>query len=309
MDAIVKVEGKVLEKFLDVISNGIGTLYRPRAIRKEADAKAYAIRTIANAKNEAIAEGHLMEAETLSRINERLVGKEKERQNNIDEVVEAAAEDLQKEKVVSDEPVNKDWSTRFFNIVQDVSDSDMKQLWAKVLAGEVKSPCSYSLRTLELLRNLSKQEAELFLKVSQLVLKEREYFIFKTANNDLSKFGISYLDIAKLIEIGLIQAGTFVSLNYESSSSRDKHVFFMYNNKILLRLNIPKESAKISFPVHLLTQSGKELYQLISVNPNIDYLKEVASSLKGKSAYFEYNIISDIDKDGNLQVSAPAMRL
>ena len=70
--ALIKIDGKPFEKLIEVVSNGIGTLYRPRAIRQEADAKAYEIKVIEKAKNEAIAEGKLIEAENLSRINDRL---------------------------------------------------------------------------------------------------------------------------------------------------------------------------------------------------------------------------------------------
>ena len=37
---LIKLEGKPFEKLIEVISKGIGTLYKPRAIRKEADSKA-----------------------------------------------------------------------------------------------------------------------------------------------------------------------------------------------------------------------------------------------------------------------------
>ena len=38
---------KALEKLITSVSDGIGTLYRPRAIRKAADAKAYEIKALA----------------------------------------------------------------------------------------------------------------------------------------------------------------------------------------------------------------------------------------------------------------------
>ena len=40
----INIDGKPLEKLIEVVSNGIGTLYRPRKIRKEAEAQAYAIK-------------------------------------------------------------------------------------------------------------------------------------------------------------------------------------------------------------------------------------------------------------------------
>jgi len=36
---LIKIDGKPLEKLIDVVSKGIGTIYRPRSIRKDAEAK------------------------------------------------------------------------------------------------------------------------------------------------------------------------------------------------------------------------------------------------------------------------------
>lgn len=54
---LIRLEGKPFEKLIDVISKGIGTIYKPRSIRKEADAKAYEIGIIKNAKAKALSEG------------------------------------------------------------------------------------------------------------------------------------------------------------------------------------------------------------------------------------------------------------
>ncbi len=62
MDSLIKIDGKPFEKLIEVVSNGIGTLYRPRAIRKEADAKAYEIKVVEKAKAEAIVEGRTIDS-------------------------------------------------------------------------------------------------------------------------------------------------------------------------------------------------------------------------------------------------------
>lgn len=54
-----------------------------------------------------------------------------------------------------------DWFVRFFEDAGNISDEEIQELWAKVLAGEIKQPGSFSLRTLDVLKNLSKSEAEI----------------------------------------------------------------------------------------------------------------------------------------------------
>lgn len=309
MDSLIKIDGKPIEKLIEVISAGLSVLYRPRRIRKEADAKAYAIQTIERAKNKAQAEGKIIEAETWDRINDRLIAKEKKRQDNIDDVVEIAAKTLESQPTVSDVPVHPDWTTRFFDIVQDISDEDMKKLWGQILAGEVKSPGSYTLRTLELLRNITKEEAETFVKVAQFVLYSNGYFILEGRGGGLPEFGISYSDIANLTEIGLIQAGTFVGQSFKSLPDKKSTSVILYQNKLQLSITLDPGVEEVFLSANVLTRAGKELYQLIPVTPNIDYLKAVAAAIKRPNVSVEYAEIRSVSDDGRIHYQQPIIPL
>jgi hypothetical protein len=84
------------------------------------------------------------------RMNERLEKQEVRRQRNIESIATKAAHALpppDREQEVSDKPVNEDWTTRFFQECQDISDEQMQQLWARILAGEVTKPGSFAPRT------------------------------------------------------------------------------------------------------------------------------------------------------------------
>jgi hypothetical protein len=81
--------------------------------------------------------------------------------------------------------------------------------------------------------NLSKEEADIFVKVSQFVLRQDEYFIYDNTD-EMRKFGIRYQDIHKLTEIGLIQAGTFVHKTYKAFPDRDNRIGFKYANYVII---------------------------------------------------------------------------
>lgn len=307
MGSLIKIEGKPLEKLIEVISNGIGTLYRPRAIRNEADAKAYEIKVLEKAKHEAIAEGKLIEVENLDRINERLVAKEIKRQNNIDDVVEVAINDISQTESVTETPIDQDWSTRFFDIVQDISDNEMKILWGKILAGEVKKPKSYSMRTLELLRNLSKEEADTFVKVAQYVLHQRDYFIFNGDDDKLSHLGLFYKDIARLTEIGLIQAGTFVHKEYKALLDKDLKIGIEYKDLVII---ITLQGGRsISLPIYCLTTAGQELYQLIDISPKIEYVNAIGEYVKKNNVLIEYSKIISVNDNGEISYQTPTIKI
>ena len=302
----INIEGKPLEKLIEVVSNGIGTLYRPRKIRKEADAQAYAIKVLENAKATAGAETMMIEADTAERIGQRVLAQEIRRQNNIDTVVEAAAVEL-KGKQVSDEPVDEDWATRFFGIVQDVSKEEMKMLWSKILAKEIESPSSFSMRTLETLRNLSAKEAELFQKIAPYILHQQDYFIFNDSDV-LKKHDIQYNDIAKLIECGILQSGTLVTRHYYAKPNEDTTLGIIYGKYVLI-INIPQGAKDVDFPVIILTRTGIELFSLLEVEANMEYIKDFSQYIKKNSALtIRYSEIVSINND-NIQYKTPTIEL
>ena len=66
------------------------------------------------------------------------------------------------------ESMEDDWIANFFDKCRIVSDSDMQTLWGRVLAGEANAPGTYSKRTVNLLSDFDKSDAELFTKLCGL---------------------------------------------------------------------------------------------------------------------------------------------
>lgn len=290
------IDGKPLEKLIDVVSKGIGTIYQPRKIRKEADAQAYAIKVLEKAKAVATSETKLIEAETAERIGKRIVAQEIKRQNNIDDIVEAAAEEL-KGKQVSEDPVDEDWATRFFGIVQDVSREEMKVLWSKILAKEIGRPSSFSMRTLDTLKNLSVTEAELFQKVAPYILHQNDFFLYYDTDV-LAKYNIHYTDLAQLTECGLLQSGTFVSKNYYSKPDSDS-ISGIITGKYVVLMNIPRGSNNVSIPVIILSKTGSELFCLLEPETNIEYIKDLSQHVKRENpqAIMQYSELISVDNN------------
>ena len=175
----VTVKAPGLEKLLDFTVSGIGavagSMLAPWMAKQQARAKAIeeksqadSLRLIAQAQadaRQALLAPNSATTGTLKitreQITQRLEFQEHKRQQNITSAVRQAARELGNEEVPNHEP-DHDWTARFFEYVQDVSEDDVRKIWARILAGQVRSPGSVSLRTLSILRNMSRREAELF---------------------------------------------------------------------------------------------------------------------------------------------------
>ena len=84
---------------------------------------------------------------------------------------------LSAEAALADDPqappartVDDDWLFRWRDAASVVSSEELQTLWGRVLAGEIKSPGSFSLRTLDFLKNTSHEEALQIAKLAPFVL-------------------------------------------------------------------------------------------------------------------------------------------
>ena len=233
---MVELNVKAIDKLVDYTASGIGAvagpMLAPWRAGREAKARIIAARAtaeemavLASAQAEAldiITEARKKANLSLADVDSTTVGEttmeglvaqrieyqEAKRQDNIKKVVNIAAEELGDKTVNNHEP-DHDWTARFFNEVQDVTNEDMQHLWGKILAGEVAHPGSTSLRALSVLRNLDRRTAKLFVHVCSLAIAFTDDMrVLNFGNyddgNGLRKYGLDYGSLNDLEENQLI---------------------------------------------------------------------------------------------------------
>ena len=87
-----------------------------------------------------------------------------ERELNRQQILAIACDSLP--DVSTDKCPDHDWMNSFFEGCQDISDANIQELWGRMLAGEVAEPGSFSRRTLQFMRAMSKPEVALLELVS-----------------------------------------------------------------------------------------------------------------------------------------------
>jgi Protein of unknown function (DUF2806) len=151
--------GRAAEKLADTIRHVVDVAINPDRLRATAQARADVEVILAKGR----AEAQDIEARAAERVRKR----ENRRQINLESITKQAFAALPPPEPLSDEPVNQDWTSRFFKECEDISDEQMQQIWARILAGEVARPGSFAPRTLSVTRDLTKQDADLFTRLCQ----------------------------------------------------------------------------------------------------------------------------------------------
>lgn len=229
-----------------------------------------------NAVNQSLS---LIEPGVRLRAGQRLVAEEIRKQENIEDIIQRTDALLNNDNGghASNEDVNRGWISNFLEGAGKTYDDNLKDYWAKLLAGEIRQPGSNSLRTLEVLRNISYEEAKLFESMSGFVfVQDKMSFIF----NDDNKYGLNYYYLSKLKETGLLQTGEGSAYTIKASKVNTKYTYnYICGNKYITLTTEP-DTKDIVVPVHLLTRAGCELYELTTHKDNMGYLKDFAAFVK-----------------------------
>ncbi len=240
--------------------------------------KAREIRQIAKAEGDAMiitaeaeAKAAMIRAKGEDAVAEFVLARETLKMQNTLNVIDKAEALISPTDVASEEPVNQDWLNRFQTIVEDVSDDEMQNLWAQILAGEIKRPQSCSLRTLDILRNLSTEEAVLFTKHCSNIMNGMLVTQFDKAN--VTEYGV-------LSEAGLIVLNPLERTYTVQKNDLSLPILVDVDNDIFIKMKNTENEKTFKISHYALSKAGKELSQLVRSDKSLlidqlgKYLKE-----------------------------------
>ena len=297
---LAKVAGALsrpLTKLITVMENGIGAIGRPLMLIINAHAEgrtkliregyAYRLRKLKAANRAEFSavmstppalpsvtqpvgqyiEAVFDEAEPTEALAVRIMQTEQDakRRANVVTIVAEAADQLPPE--VSDEPLDSDWIARFFSHAQDVSMEEMQKLWGKVLAGEVQMPGRFSLRTLDVLRNLTTSEAKQFTDIASFIEEPDNCILFGRASRR------HLPDLHRLVDAGLLRAS-----HLWRAGAADRVLRYPEHH---LRIHSQRGGL---MDAHDVSSAGLELLLVVEKRPNAEFLGYLAEDFR-KAGY------------------------
>lgn len=273
---------KAVALFLEKISGAIGWYVEPKQIVRKARAEAAA----GLIKAEAAQEEKVLEQRTIARI----IYEETNQQQNIEAVVIGSLPNINES--AKPENMDDDWLTNFFSGCRQVSNADMQKLWSQLLAQEVNTPGSFSVRTINALATLSKEEAIMFKEFSTFIWSYKDYFPVAIITHDMLTDKVDYKLTASMF-YGLSDSYLCNYDNVKGYNLHGKDIYFTYNGK---RFNLYKvdesgnrlpEIDNLSAGHMILTQIGRELVAICTPQADWNYVADVIEIWKGKGILVE----------------------
>jgi len=241
---------------IEKISDAIGGLFKPGHIVRVAEAEAEA--------REIQARSEIKVTALQKRAVLRFLKEEAKKQSNIEAITEKALPLL--EDGSAPQNMADDWITNFFDKSRLVSDTDMQQLWARILAGEANSPGRFTKKTINTLADFEQSDAEAFKCLCSFSWVIRGVFtplIYSPKDPMYESNGIDFNTLNHLEHLGLIK---FTQVGY-LKIDLPKTIAVGYYGK-LLTLTFPYEQGNQIAVGHVSpTRTGEELGLICKSNP------------------------------------------
>jgi hypothetical protein len=241
---------------IEKIADAVGGIARPHQIVRVAKAEAKASHIRAKAE---------IEVKSLERrATRRFIAEEAKKQANMEQIIRDALPLL--EEKAKPETVDDDWITNFFEKARITSDEEMQRLWSKILAGEANSPGVFSRKTVNLVSDLGKPDAEIFTQLCGFAwsLPELVVFIFDVKDEIYNGRGIYFESLAHLESLGLVRFDAVASFVRQTLA---KNVEVSYFGRTL-ELTLPEPSDNsLAVGNTLLTRAGTELALVCGASP------------------------------------------
>lgn len=257
---------KPANTLIEKISSAVGGAFEPWQIKRVAKAEAEA--SLIKAKSE------IKITDLHRRAVNRFVEEEANRQENMEEITKKSIPYLKESS--NPTSMEDDWITNFFDKSRVISDEEMQTIWASVLAGEANAPGSFSRRTVNLLSDLDKRDAELFQNLCRFGWSIGPFspLIFDIDAPIYNDLGLNFTSLSHLDSLGLLQ---FNSLSGFVRTGLPKKFTLSYCDQPLVLEMSNEQENNLSIGLVLLSKAGKELAQVVrvpGVNGFYDYVKE-----------------------------------
>lgn len=178
--------------------------------------------------------------------------------------------------------VPEDWIANWRDKARLVSDEEMSLLWAQLLAGEVHSPGTYAPKTVNMLADMTRSDAQCFHDLCRFQVmqyspnfgqRDSVPLVLSSRDEIYSSNGVTDEGLQKLASIGLIQHGGLPNIpnsviafaysrgwlvNHSGKTLATGSTCLTYSGKQMSRLCLPLDSP-MGFEQYLLDKWGRDL--------------------------------------------------
>lgn len=192
--------------------------------------------------------------------------------NNVETIVNLVIERLKDKKVKN---VDQDFIMKFVSESKTISSKEMQEIWAMLMVNNAISDELVSKRTLDIVKNLTKDEATIFELLSSLAFSDGT--IYKPFTKD-----IPFIHITIMQDVGLVKQSE--TLTYKYTIEPNGNSLYVEGNRVFKIKNLNNTVNKnASYPCYVLTNEGCELKHALNIAISNEKIKEFVLEMRKKA--------------------------
>ena len=196
-------------------------------------------------------------------------------EKNLQNVIEETRKIIRDKKLELSGYTKIDWINIYFESAKNAADAYMQAIWAKVLAKELDSPGTFGYKTLDVLKNMSKEDFLLFEKMCTVQLQGAV-----VRGEAYKKHGLQWVECLKLSELGLLSLDA--SERTYDIPVKSVHSIFLGDCVIAIK-NTSEIMQKLKSEVFMLTYAARELKGIVDYSYESGFVEDVVEDLKKRS--------------------------
>jgi uncharacterized repeat protein (TIGR03899 family) len=209
--------------------------------------------------------------------------------NNLEQILGRALDFCLED--LSNDNLDPDWFFSFVNMAEEIYSPAMQELWGKIFAVETSRPGTFSLRSLQTLKQLTQKDAKLFRAAVSLASRKKGestpklilgyyqkpslwsvFRIPKEHQLNLAVYGLGYPSLLSLMDLGLIHPSEIESGELPLDVKTEWRCAGQH-----LHLSANKRGTTLVY--YKFTATGAELYQLVAGHRHASYIDALKLNL------------------------------
>lgn len=185
---------------------------------------------------------------------------------NLISCTKSAASNIDDSNNNKNEPT-KDFINRWRNEAKLINDTTIQYVWGRILSEEVNAPNSISLRTLDVIKNLSKKEADYFTEIMDFVFFEDKLIDSGSTEKPFypQEKALALRDAGLLVSFtpGMYRSGKWPTQSFQLGKDTIPKVFYITSNDKYYFIDSHKTSEEPTVCIWELTSAAKDLYNIL----------------------------------------------
>lgn len=166
----------------------------------------------------------------------------------------------------SDGP-SDDWMNVFEGHAANASSEMMRDMFGRILAGEIRSAGTFSLQTVQLLSVLDAVSVQVISKIAPIVVDG------SAIPRDLARKRMQYEELLTLEEVGFLKIGAEM-IHFSKARDPEGRCFFLGTEKALAVGFEDKSGGRLDIGGYPLTRAGREIFEVIPVDTDFQALAD-----------------------------------